>query len=104
MTTRTMLIPGAETPEGQARIQREVDARNDIDFRAYRILAELRESRLLNYDSILNQMIDDGESSAEAEDYTRELLDQIDQLIRDRRMADHYVLQALAGRPDPREG
>ncbi len=105
MAEHKMLIPGAETPEGQARIQREVEARSDIDFRAFQKLAELREGGVLHVEALVRIYREDwmeGDDWA-PEGHAREVIDEIDQIIRNRRMADHYVLQALAGRPDPRE-
>lgn len=102
--TFTVVIPGAETPEGRARIQREIEARNEIDYRGYMKLSELREMGVLSYENVLRAIKEDW---SEGDDWTpeeaaRDLIEEIDQLIHDRRMADHYVLGAIAGRPDDR--
>lgn len=99
----TPVIPGAETPEGRARIQREVDQRHDVDFRAFRMLRRLKEDGFLTYHGFLQYFKEDLPDD-EAKEFAQELDEEIRAIIRDRLMADHYVLQALAGRPDDREG
>lgn len=97
------LIPGADTPEGAARLQKELEARNDIDFRAFQMLRDLAEEGLFNSRVLTKLYRDNGESKEDAKEFAQERAEEISQILRDRRMADHYVLAAAAGHPDPRK-
>jgi hypothetical protein len=101
---KVSLMPGAETPEGAARLRKEVEARGDLDFRAFQLLQQLVNDDFVNrMDIILRLKEFHGESKKDATEMGNELMDEIEQLLRDRRLADHYVLAAAAGHPDPRE-
>jgi hypothetical protein len=99
-----MVIPGLETEEGQARIVREVEARHEVDFRAYRLLRQLVEDDFLSYQTMYRGLKADGVDEEEAQEMAQELDEMIQAVIRDRHLADHRVLEAMAGRdPGPRE-
>jgi len=94
-----LLIPGMATPEGAARIQREMAKRDEIDFRAFQMLRRLvNEEGFLHPHQMQNVLISDGESKEDAKQMAKEIYDEIDEIIRARGQADHDVLQAAAGR------
>lgn len=95
-----LLIPGMATPEGAARLQKEMEARNDIDFRAFQMLRRLHDEGHFSLDVVRRNLTYLGEDKPEADEMAREVVDEIDEIIRDRVMADHKVLAAAAGRPE----
>lgn len=96
-----MLIPGAETEEGRALIAQRAEERNQVDFRAFRMLQELREDGVFNLETLTKIYREDWTVGDDwtPEGHAREVLDEIEQIMRDRSMADHNMLAALAGRP-----
>lgn len=97
---RVSLLPGAETPEGAERLRKEMTARDAIDFRAFQMLRRLHGEGFVNLDGLRKFFEEDGETEADAKEAAKDVMDEIDQIIRDRIMADHRVLAAAAGRPE----
>lgn len=97
---RVSLLPGAETPEGAARLQRELEARNDIDFRAFQMLRRLKNEDMVSYQSIYRALKAFGEDECVAKEMAEEVTEEIEEILRDRVLADHRVLAAAAGRPE----
>lgn len=93
------VIPGAETKEGQARIAKALEKRSDIDFRAFQMLRRLKDECLTSVPALRAALMNLGEERGEANEIAREIDEEIEQIIRDRRDSDHEVLAALAGRP-----
>jgi len=94
------LIPGADTPEGAARLQKELDARNDIDFRAFQVLKSLNDEGLLSRNSLYRSLKGGGESDGYAAAAAEDLAEEISEIFRDRMLADSKVLAAAAGTPE----
>jgi len=96
--TMTMVIPGAETEEGRARIANLAEERNTCDYRAYQLLTRLRDDGLLYPNDLKRALISQGESKRDAEEIVDEILEELRSIVRDRRDAEHNLLNALAGR------
>lgn len=94
-----LLIPGMATPEGAARLQREMEKRNDIDFRAFQMLRRLVDEDVATYQSMFRALKALDFDHDEAKEMAEELDEEIREILRDRVQADHDVLQAAAGRP-----
>lgn len=98
MPKTNLLIPGMATPEGAARLLKEMEKRDEIDFRAFQMLRRLRDEGLLGACALAHGLRYLGEDKAEAVEHAKELSEEIEQIVRDRIQADHDVLQAVAGR------
>ena len=98
-TTSNSLIPGADTPEGAARLQKELETRSDIDFRAFQMLRRLNDEGLLSANMLYRTFKGAGESDGFAKEMADELAEKIAEILRARILADHNVLAAAAGIP-----
>jgi hypothetical protein len=102
MTTHQskMLLPGAQTPEGVARINTALDARNRVDFECYQLLTQMQNNGMANASFFMAGFKRDPdmdlEEAQELSDYYDE---QITTLIRRRRDAQQEWTSALVGRP-----
>ena len=99
----TPVIPGMQTQEGVERVQHELDKRHAIDFRAFQCLRRLSDEGLLCENALYRSLKGRGESNGLAREVARTFAEEVDQILRDRTLSDHHVLQAMAGRPDERE-
>jgi len=99
MPKTNLLIPGAATPEGAARLQKEMEKRDEIDFRAFQMLRRLVDEDVACYQSMFRAFRALDYNHDEAKAMAEELDDEIREILRDRVQADHDVLQAAAGRP-----
>lgn len=94
------LTPGADTPEGAARLQKACEARNDIDFRAFQLLSRMRDEYLFDLPGMIQTLVNVGETKKDANEIAKEILADMRKIFADRSRADHNVLQAAAGRPE----
>lgn len=92
------VIPGAQTPEGVARIERLSKARDDIDYEAYMLLRTLSDMGLLRRDVLESVMVHNGTDRDEAREDAAAYAEQVDEIMRRRRKTEHELMQALAGR------
>lgn len=88
------VIPGAETPEGVARIEKLSKARDEIDYEAYMLLRCLHDGGYLRRDALEALAVRGDMDLEEAEAYA----EQVEEIIKRRRATEHELLNALAGR------
>lgn len=101
MTTHEckVTLPGAQTPEGIARIDRALDARNRVDFECYSLLCDMQAVGMTYGDFFMGGFKRDSSMDLEeAQELSDHYAEQITKLIQRRRDAQQEFSQALVGR------
>ncbi len=101
MTTHEckVTLPGAQTPEGIARINRALDARNRVDFECYSLLCDMERVGMDNAPFFMGGFKRDPDMDLEeAQELADHYAEQIMKLTQRRRDAQQEFTQAMVGR------
>lgn len=101
MTERTIQIqiaPHLKTEEGVKRFNAAVEQRNQADYICFTVLRDLHDQGLLNRTLLAKFYESEGESKSTAQEWAGEMVEQIEDALRQRRDADAAFSDALLGR------
>lgn len=102
MTTHKakVLLPGAQTPEGIARINKALEARDRVDFECYSLLCDMERLGMDTASFFMGGFKRDPDMDLEeAQELSDHYAEQITKLVQRRRDAQQEWSQALVGRP-----